>query len=86
MQLQSYRMEHASILLPMVSAEGAMRGPTYMYMFLIYMLLLTSIPSSQPAIQSIYEQRVREVEHTSFTPLVLSAMQLKIGVQPWDHS
>ncbi len=77
--LPSHRMEHDLTLLPMASGVGVMRELSLMSVFSTHMPPQTETHSSQPATgnarlkKRAYDQRVREVEHASFTPLVLSA-------------
>ena len=64
---------------PMAFGEDGLRGFTSMYGYSIHMLPPTDTQMSacyrkhERAKKHAYEQHIREVEHASFTPLVLSA-------------
>ena len=74
------RMVHVSTLLPMASEEVGLKELTSMSEFFnphAPSHRQSSLPACYCKRESLkkraYEQRVREVEHSSFTPLVLSA-------------
>ena len=78
--LQMLRMGHVLTLLPMASGEVGSRELSLMSEFSILMLPPTDNPACllvyrkhESLKKRAYEQRVREVEHSSFTSLVLSA-------------
>ena len=70
------RMVHVWTLLPTASGVVGLREPTLMseYSTPMPQSSLSSCYRKQETLKKrAYEQRVREVEHASFTPLVLSA-------------
>ena len=76
---RTLKMACASTLPPMVSGEDSSKEHFSMSVSSIHILPPTGSLAWQHAtankscLKSAYEQRVRQVEHSSFTPLVLSA-------------